>query len=485
MFIEQKEGQLAEKERGLVKYYRGGGSTNVADQIHRNHENIREKLKRTLRQEQAPHVDYLLYLPNYRVVEVNAAGIARDRIVDQSDMGNLCRRIQKILGPGDGSKPEYTHRVLRFFNHEFRVVPAVSTYLAKQEKLYTRMREGLADVVESIDFSPFRLRVEGAAGCGKSQLTLRFFEHALQAGKRPLLLCFNHELGRSLSDATGHHPAVGTFHDFCIQAATRAGEDIDFSQASDAGFWSDVLDRVIGLEVAEADKYDFLIVDEGQDFEQGWFERLGLFLQESADILWLEDQQQNLVGKPQVRLDGFVTYRERSNFRTPQRIGRFIKDVLDVDFRMRNPLPGHGVGVYTFEDEDHQVQRLTKRINALLEMGFAPDEIVVVSCKGLGSSGLLRLDQAGPHTLKHFAGTYDADRHQEFTPGDIFVETIYRFKGRQAPAVIVADIHPGMKQDGQAQRRLYCAMTRASVRLELLVDRASPWAKPLLDAREN
>ncbi len=47
-------------------------------------------------------------------------------------------------------------------------------------------------------------------------------------------------------------------------------------------------------EIMEESKFDTLNVDEGQDFEQDWFEIMRLFLQEGANLLWLEDADRNL-----------------------------------------------------------------------------------------------------------------------------------------------------------------------------------------------
>lgn len=43
-------------------------------------------------------------------------------------------------------------------------------------------------------------------------------------------------------------------------------------------------------------RFDTLIVDEAQDFEGDWFETVRLFLRADADVLWLEDPNQNVRG---------------------------------------------------------------------------------------------------------------------------------------------------------------------------------------------
>lgn len=48
-------------------------------------------------------------------------------------------------------------------------------------------------------------------------------------------------------------------------------------------------------------------------------------------------------------------------------------------------------------------------------------------------------------------------------------DTVFRFKGQQAPAVILADIDQRLSDSKRWQAVLYCGMTHAMVRFELLV----------------
>jgi superfamily I DNA/RNA helicase len=58
---------------------------------------------------------------------------------------------------------------------------------------------------------------------------------------------------------------------------------------------------------------------------------------------------------------------------------------------------------------------------------------------------------------------------------------LYRFKGQQAPAVILADVEPEADQD-RMRRLLYCGMTRATVRLELMVNVTHPMYASMVEA---
>jgi len=474
LVIEQKNGGLEETDQGLIKSY-GQRTKSVNSQIQRNLAGLRDKFSRQHGDGKGLLVDYLIYCPDYRVVNVNAAGVDMNRTVDAIAKRRLCARIQKLLGPGDTEDRERTASVLSFFNQTFAVVPDVSAYVASHERVFTQMLEGLADVVEKLDFSPFRLRVIGTAGSGKSQLTLRLCEQALAAGRRPLLLCFNRPFKDRLQPLAPAGVTVNTYYGFCAEFAKSAGLDIDFRRMGEEGFWRKVQDHVVEAHITDDARYDYLIVDEGQDFKSDWVEILRLFLTEDATIVWLEDPLQTLRDTQPVELPDFVTYHETANYRSPERIATFIKCTLDVDFQQRNTLPGFGVVVHTYEQPSAQVQLVADRVKDLKKAGFRDDEIVVISCRGMASSAFANVNTVGRLPIRRFTGEYDSDGNQIYTKGTIYFDSIFRFKGQQAAAVILVDIDETLGKTDLAKRVLYCGMTRATVRLELVVNESSPW----------
>ncbi|MBT5818615.1 MAG: NERD domain-containing protein, partial [Proteobacteria bacterium] len=100
LLIEQKNGPLDETANGLVKNY-DDKSKNVGDQIKRSVDKIREKFKWIHREEGALHLDYLIYCPDYRVKKLNSAALDMSRVVDANVKVGLCKKIEKILTPGE------------------------------------------------------------------------------------------------------------------------------------------------------------------------------------------------------------------------------------------------------------------------------------------------------------------------------------------------------------------------------------------------
>jgi superfamily I DNA and RNA helicase len=68
------------------------------------------------------------------------------------------------------------------------------------------------------------------------------------------------------------------------------------------------------------------------------------------------------------------------------------------------------------------------------------------------------------------------------TPGRLLFDSVNRFKGQQAAAVVLVDVDPDPATLELEQRRLFCGMTRATVKLDLLVRRNNPFNARFLDA---
>jgi superfamily I DNA and RNA helicase len=115
-----------------------------------------------------------------------------------------------------------------------------------------------------------------------------------------------------------------------------------------------------------------------------------------------------------------------------------------------------------------------------LRLGFSHGEIVILSMRGLARASLTQEKRVGSFTLSRPTGGYDLLGNQLFEKGQLRFDTVYRFKGEQAPAIILTDIDPGEDHFDHTERLLFSAMTRATVRLELVVREQNWLAKVLL-----
>lgn len=479
LLIEQKNGPLAEGDEALYKDYdRTGQRKSVADQLHRSRDGLLQALQDAGIEK--PDVSVLVYCPEHRVKSVTAIGLSVNGIVDAAERNALAERIQKLLRPGVDRGDGKPRAIRDFLGQALELEPDMGSTAALHERTFRRLSGGLHELLDGLEFEPWRLRVRAAAGAGKSLMAMRAYEQAKARGERPLLVCFNRPLADQFRARLGEPEHVDTFHGLCRHWLDTHGDGFDMQrvQTDGANYWPEVVEQMAVI-ADKAGPYDTLIVDEGQDFEPEWWEVLQLAMKESFRCLWLEDGDQSLYEREPVALDDFVVYNCRANFRTPTRIARYIDKLLGWDIDWRNPLPGMSPSVHTYESNAEQLAVLVDRVAALLRVGFQPEQIAIVSVHGLTRAVFADLDALGDHRLQRFTGRYTDDGEAIMTRGPLRAETLYRFKGQQAPVVLVADLDLHLQQEAREARALYCALTRPTVACELFVKAGSGSEKVL------
>ncbi len=123
---------------------------------------------------------------------------------------------------------------------------------------------------------------------------------------------------------------------------------------------------------------------------------------------------------------------------------------------------------------------VAKIVNGLLGQGFGHDDIIILTLRGSAESIFSDRERVGPYVLRRFTQGYDLFGNQLMTPGKLLFESVRRFKGQQAPAIVLVDLDPTPDKGETFKRLLYSGMTRATVRLELVVKADNPLNQLLL-----
>ena len=107
-----------------------------------------------------------------------------------------------------------------------------------------------------------------------------------------------------------------------------------------------------------------------------------------------------------------------------------------------------------------------------LGAGFRKEAIALITYRGREHSRFTPLDRLGPHRLKAFTGGYDLLGAPVYTTGELFIDSVYRFKGQSAPCVVFTEID-FTELDDAARRKLFVGMTRATLKLILVMSESS------------
>jgi superfamily I DNA and RNA helicase len=232
--------------------------------------------------------------------------------------------------------------------------------------------------------------------------------------------------------------------------------------------------RAAELPVSAAFLFDTLIVDEGQDISEPWRDFIFRHARPEARMLWLEDPLQNLYGRPPTPLPGWVTLRAQSNYRSPRPIVELLRRLLPggLEIEAASPIAADEIEFLDYADTQSMFARVKEAIRLCYSAGFRKHDVAIVSYHGREQSQLLTLDRLGQTSLRHFTGEYDLFGQPVYTPGDVLVESVYRFKGQAAPAVILTEIDFDVLDD-KAARKLFVGATRSAMKLVLILHQKS------------
>lgn len=472
LLIEQRSGFVDETEDGLM-YTIAGRSRNVRAQLARSVQALSARFAQATHGRLQLSIDYLLYLPDYVVRNPAIAGIAPERIVDSRRRGEFVQAVRAAIDmqPGQLAEPDAppfasAADVHRFLSSTLELIPDVSALIGRAGEWVTRLSGGLATWARRLQFEPFRLRVQGTAGSGKTQLALAVLRDASEAGLRTLYVCYNRPLADYVGKLAPEGATVATFHTLGDQRLRAAGQTPDFAEA---GVFERFERAMLESDPAPEQRVDVLIVDEGQDFSQPWADAVLRFLKPGGRAWWLEDPMQNLYGREPVVLPDWVVLTAEVNYRTPRDVLADIQGLIGATHvQSASPVIGNGVELLTYADPQQLIERTKRAISEALRHGFKRSEIVLLTYRGRDNSQLVPLESLGPHRLRAFTGRYDLFGQPEFRDGDLLIETLFRFKGQSAPCVILTEVD-FETLDERAVRRLFVGATRATLRLAIVM----------------
>ncbi|MET0321781.1 MAG: ATP-binding domain-containing protein [Duganella sp.] len=463
LLIEQKSGFLSETPDGLIRHYEGK-PRKVANHILRSIKGLTERFGSEL------SIDYLLYCPDYVVRNPNLAGIDPRHILDANSKHKLAHTIRETLPIDEPQPGDKFDKVTRFLSNMLSLRPDPSSMIGNAAGMVARLSGGLSTWARRLEFSPFRLHVMGTAGSGKTQLALAEYSDAIEAGLTPLYVCYNRPLSDHIEKLVPAGGKVTSFH-MLSDAFSRAQGTIPDYSAPDV--WEKIEAQMMASELPPEWRYDVLIVDEGQDFSPAWRDILLRMLKPEGRAIWLEDPNQNLYGRDPVPLPGWVTLHSDTNYRSPRQIIDMLTSIGAVQMPVEAGSPFRGADIeeltYPDGDTDAMLAQTRRAVTMCLAAGFARHDIAIASFRGREKSVILHMDQlSDAHTLKSFTGAYDLFGTPEYRDGGLLAETVYRFKGQSAPAIIFTEID-FEQVDERVLRKLFVGMTRARLKLVLVL----------------
>lgn len=354
-------------------------------------------------------------------------------------------------------------KIQRAISPSFNLLPILFRKIEDQEEKLFRLTN---DQKMLLDFLAQRKRacINGVAGSGKTMLAQAQAEKFADAGVKTLLVCYNKTLAKWLRDNISPDYAknitVIHFHGLCFELCKKAGISFNPPHQNEDEFWQEDAPELLIEAIDSLDeKFDAVIVDEGQDFQSDWWMPLELINSggdEGAMYVFF-DPNQNLYVEQDSSLPALgEPFNLPVNCRNTKSIAILCSNILDKPIPTKGDAPIGDVPEVIQLDNRYEVQKQVERfVHEWVNKGkLSPSQVAILCPYKISNSSL-----SSANKIRGIEVTDDIDRWKE-NKGVLF-STVKGFKGLEADAIVLIDIPPVNEASLFKQADYYVACSRA------------------------
>jgi len=349
-------------------------------------------------------------------------------------------------------------------SHPFKLHVPAGNILAEDDTRIETLTHQQFHILETIQDIQ-RAVIAGGAGTGKTVLAMEEAIRCANAGMHVLLTCYNRplaaEIGRFLKP--WNKVTVATFHELCFKLANDAGIQIPEEQ-NQSRLFREVYPEILlqALKSPTEQRFDAIIVDEGQDFFPNWMSALDAALNPKGKGLFrvFIDSNQSVYNNINTIPKEFhlIPIRLTLNMRNTKRIHSIVQEYYSG--YAVNPIGPEGVNVEwitasSFQDICRKID--DKLYQLVSQERVSPSDIAVLMENGQ------YIKECVP---KGRLGGQECRRADEPEENAVIIDTVRRFKGLESRIVILAATN-GLIGNREL---IYVALSRARTHLIIVGD---------------
>ena len=330
--------------------------------------------------------------------------------------------------------PDGLHALEKILAKPFQLRTPLGALLSRDDATLQVLTQQQFHILRAIDAVP-RVAISGGAGTGKTVLAMEEAHRRAEGGARTLFICYNRGLATETRRRLKGDPQVTvmTFHELCADMTRRAGVPHP-EGGSEAQLFEEIWPELLmqALERLPDERYDAIIVDEGQDFLPLWWPAIesGLGL-EGVFRIFYDNNQRVYASAMKLPQDvDLVPIRLTLNLRNTRRIHELVRQhYTGYEIEAVGP-EGVEVRWMKADTADDLAQRISDCVAQLVSLErVPPDDIAVLVATEKA------IERIAPGN--RFGGGRTV-RCDEDTEGRIVVDSIRRFKGLERPVVVIA-----------------------------------------------
>jgi len=425
------------------------------------------------------------------VSKLNNPNVPKEIIGGKSDLNNLKEWLVEISNFYKGKTDKFEPLgkvgisiVKDLFCKDIHVKPLLKFTLENEEEQRIKLTEEQARMLTMLGDRK-RALISGGAGTGKTLLAFQRASELAAQGKRTLLICYNNLLGESLAENALEikNLEASSLFSFIARQIDKVEETFGRELSKEALRKypsSDLYDVQQPYALAEAaellEKYDAIIVDEGQDFQETYWMGVEDSLVKDGYFYIFYDHNQRLYNKeatfPITEAPFFLTH----NCRNTAEIHAFCYLFYEGIETSAADISGGKVEFIEGVNFEKQAMKIHSLIlNLLQKESIGASQIKVLVNGGQEQMKHLKFlsqkplplplswkEKESSHTIKNISNSKESK-------STIQLETIGRFKGLEADILILWGLE-GLDID-RDRELFYVASSRAKSRLFIVGDK--------------
>ena len=380
----------------------------------------------------------------------------RVRLLTARDIADVPAAIHRVFAESGPAHPPLSAREMEQLRYALMPYCEYGVRLPDQigveERRFFSLTEEQCRMLDFIRLHRTAL-IEGCAGSGKTVMAIKKAKELAADGRRVLLLAYNQLIGQQLADAVAGVSGVtaATYHDYCrarLEEARRLPDGAD-----DNDFYNRAIPEAFYELISDSeDRYDALIVDEGQDFTTDYWISISRLLRDDGYFYIFYDPDQNVFGTDMdFPIEGppFVL---AENCRNTKTICSYVSRYATQEVRTMSRSPE---GLPVQESIHPSPAGRRRKVAAILqdlvdEQGLSPGQIVILGGHHIDKTSLPPGSRVGDFTVAEGGGQ---------GPRTIRYHTYMKFKGCEADAVILLDVDAS--DERWSDRAVYTTASRA------------------------
>ncbi|WP_018128599.1 NERD domain-containing protein [Balneola vulgaris] len=320
-------------------------------------------------------------------------------------------------------------------------VQILSTKMKYDENRFIQLTNDQIRIFDRIK-SNQKIITDGPAGSGKTIIAKTVASDLLGSGKKVLFLCYNRTLANKVRygfDRDEPNIQVSTFHSLAKSIIEQSDLKWWETHCKEDNFW----ELLVPIKLEECiyffnEKYDCIIIDEGQDFKELWFELIFSLSSNKGSIYIFIDKMQNIFGRNFAipGEDEFLKYTLPENCRNTKSIVKHLSNVLETPISSFPNSPiGQSVEFKSFESVKNQQKFLESELIRLInEQKVETSQILLLLNSSKNKSSIKDLNKVLRYKV------LSLDNKARFLSNTIHYTTINTFKGLEADIVFILDI---------------------------------------------